>query len=300
MRRSRIPGRIGVSLDLRDGRPALDGWLRTGTADAVELARQLVDAGAARLIVTDTARDGTLAGPNLALLADAASRAARRDARGGRRHRIARRPARAGRHRLRRCRRRHGAPERRDRPGRGGGGPGGAGVTLRKRIIACLDVTDGRVVKGTRFVDLVDAGDPVELAARYGRGGRRRDHDPRHRRHARRPAGAARPHLARRGRARRAAGGRRWGPQRRRRGGAARRRRGQGGRELGRAARSDAGGAPGRPPRVAVGRRGHRRRSLRRRRGMARARRSPPRRRRGATPWRGRARRSSAAPASCW
>ena len=40
-------------------------------------------------------------------------------------------------------------------------------MTLRKRIIACLDVTGGRVVKGTRFVDLVDAGDPVELAAHY-------------------------------------------------------------------------------------------------------------------------------------
>lgn len=40
-------------------------------------------------------------------------------------------------------------------------------MSLRKRIIACLDVTDGRVVKGTRFIDLVDAGDPVELAARY-------------------------------------------------------------------------------------------------------------------------------------
>lgn len=65
----RHPGRIGVSLDLRDGRPALDGWLRTGTADAVDLARRLVDAGATRLIVTDTARDGTLGGPNLALLA---------------------------------------------------------------------------------------------------------------------------------------------------------------------------------------------------------------------------------------
>jgi phosphoribosylformimino-5-aminoimidazole carboxamide ribotide isomerase len=64
----RHPGRIGVSLDLRDGRPAVDGWLRTATADAAELARQLVDAGANRLIVTDTARDGTLAGPNLALL----------------------------------------------------------------------------------------------------------------------------------------------------------------------------------------------------------------------------------------
>ncbi len=35
------------------------------------------------------------------------------------------------------------------------------------RVIPCLDVTDGRVVKGVRFVDLVDAGDPVELAARY-------------------------------------------------------------------------------------------------------------------------------------
>ncbi len=38
---------------------------------------------------------------------------------------------------------------------------------LSKRIIPCLDVTGGRVVKGTRFLDLKDAGDPVELAARY-------------------------------------------------------------------------------------------------------------------------------------
>lgn len=35
------------------------------------------------------------------------------------------------------------------------------------RIIPCLDVADGRVVKGTNFVDLRDAGDPIELAARY-------------------------------------------------------------------------------------------------------------------------------------
>ncbi len=38
---------------------------------------------------------------------------------------------------------------------------------LRKRIIPCLDVAGGRVVKGVQFVDLVDEGDPVELAARY-------------------------------------------------------------------------------------------------------------------------------------
>ena len=38
---------------------------------------------------------------------------------------------------------------------------------LARRLIPCLDVKDGRVVKGVRFVDLVDAGDPVEIASRY-------------------------------------------------------------------------------------------------------------------------------------
>jgi cyclase len=38
---------------------------------------------------------------------------------------------------------------------------------LAKRIVPCLDIKDGRVVKGVRFVELADAGDPVELARRY-------------------------------------------------------------------------------------------------------------------------------------
>ena len=42
---------------------------------------------------------------------------------------------------------------------------------LLRRVIPCLDVRDGRVVKGTRFLDLVDEGDPAELAARYAREG---------------------------------------------------------------------------------------------------------------------------------
>ena len=42
---------------------------------------------------------------------------------------------------------------------------------LAKRIIPCLDVTDGRVVKGVNFVDLIDAGDPVEAAIEYNRQG---------------------------------------------------------------------------------------------------------------------------------
>lgn len=40
-------------------------------------------------------------------------------------------------------------------------------MTLAKRIIPCLDVSAGRVVKGVNFVNLVDAGDPIELAKRY-------------------------------------------------------------------------------------------------------------------------------------
>ena len=41
------------------------------------------------------------------------------------------------------------------------------GATLAKRIIPCLDVKGGRVVKGVKFVELRDAGDPVEVARRY-------------------------------------------------------------------------------------------------------------------------------------
>ncbi len=44
-------------------------------------------------------------------------------------------------------------------------------MTLKIRIIPCLDVKDGRVVKGVNFVDLIDAGDPVEAAAAYDAAG---------------------------------------------------------------------------------------------------------------------------------
>ncbi len=44
-------------------------------------------------------------------------------------------------------------------------------MTLKTRVIPCLDVKDGRVVKGVRFVDLTDAGDPVEAARAYDAAG---------------------------------------------------------------------------------------------------------------------------------
>ena len=65
---ARWPGRIAVSIDVRDGRIALDGWTRDSDADPVRLAIELERGGAAHVIVTDVRRDGTRSGPNLELL----------------------------------------------------------------------------------------------------------------------------------------------------------------------------------------------------------------------------------------
>lgn len=61
----RFPGRVAVGIDARDGRVAVQGWLETSEARALDLARRFEDAGVAALVYTDIARDGTLVGPNL-------------------------------------------------------------------------------------------------------------------------------------------------------------------------------------------------------------------------------------------
>ena len=69
---------------------------------------------------------------------------------------------------------------------------------LTKRVIPCLDVKDGRVVKGVNFVGLRDAGDPIELARAYDEQKARRGDLPGHHRHERRPrhhGGAREPRL---------------------------------------------------------------------------------------------------------
>lgn len=59
-----------VAVDVRDGRVAVEGWRSSADVTASELAERCAAAGARRLLVTSTARDGSLAGPDLALLAD--------------------------------------------------------------------------------------------------------------------------------------------------------------------------------------------------------------------------------------
>ncbi len=65
---ARFGARLVVAVDARDGRVAVEGWTRTADVGAAELAAACASAGVARLLVTSTRRDGTLAGPDLVLL----------------------------------------------------------------------------------------------------------------------------------------------------------------------------------------------------------------------------------------
>ena len=59
------PGRVAVALDARDGKIAIEGWSKTSTLSALELARGFEDAGVAAIVYTDVNRDGMLQGLNL-------------------------------------------------------------------------------------------------------------------------------------------------------------------------------------------------------------------------------------------
>jgi phosphoribosylformimino-5-aminoimidazole carboxamide ribotide isomerase len=62
----RFPGRIAVGIDARDGKVATQGWTETSGTSAIDLARQVEDMGACRVIYTDISRDGTQEGVNVA------------------------------------------------------------------------------------------------------------------------------------------------------------------------------------------------------------------------------------------
>ena len=154
------------------------GWAEATDIDAVDLARRFEDAGVAAIVYTDIDRDGVLAGSE-----------PRRDARvlprpssipviasGGLAGDRPTSPA------LSRARYRRLAGAIAGRALYDGrldpaaalamiAKAAGGGVMLKVRLIPCLDVKEGRVVKGVRFVDLADAGDPVESARAYDAAG---------------------------------------------------------------------------------------------------------------------------------
>ena len=172
----KYPKRVAVGLDARDGKVAVEGWAEQSELTVLDIARRFEDAGVSAIVYTDVARDGMLQGINwdatialaeaisipviasggLASIADVKrhDRAAREETR--RRHRGPRALRRAAR-----CRRGAQAD------------PGRASrlMSFKVRVIPCLDVKDGRVVKGVNFVNLRDAGDPVEAAVAYDAAG---------------------------------------------------------------------------------------------------------------------------------
>jgi len=66
----RFGEQLVVAIDVRDGEVAVDGWTRTSGTTAASLAADCAAAGVARLLVTSTVRDGSLAGPDVELLSD--------------------------------------------------------------------------------------------------------------------------------------------------------------------------------------------------------------------------------------
>lgn len=60
-----FPGQVAIGIDAKDGFVAVEGWAEATEIEAVDLAKQFEDAGAAALIHTDIGRDGAMQGPNL-------------------------------------------------------------------------------------------------------------------------------------------------------------------------------------------------------------------------------------------
>jgi len=67
---ARFEERIVVAVDVRDGRVTVEGWTRESELEPADLARRCRGAGVRRLLVTSTRRDGSLAGPDLELIAE--------------------------------------------------------------------------------------------------------------------------------------------------------------------------------------------------------------------------------------
>lgn len=156
--------RVVVAVDLREGKVRTDGWEAEAQRSASTIVEDADEIGVAGLLVTDIGRDGTLSGPSLdlyrrllgstrlplfasggvATLGDvlAVARVGVAGAIVGRALLDRRFTIREAEARL-------------------------ADVSRPVRVIPCLDVRGGRVVKGVAFRDLRDAGDPVECARRY-------------------------------------------------------------------------------------------------------------------------------------
>jgi cyclase len=156
--------RVIAAIDVRDGVVRVNGWERAAQATLAEVLERVEALGIEEVLITDINKDGAMRGPSFALYRSLRTKL-RIIASGGvstlgdvvSLSRIGSvgacvigRALLDGRIRLAEARARVATPN-----------------AIPERVIPCLDVRDGRVVKGVNFVDIRDAGDPVECAARY-------------------------------------------------------------------------------------------------------------------------------------
>lgn len=149
------PDRVVVGLDLKKNNIATDGWTATTGIDLFDTLSRFKQFGLEQLIVTDISKDGMLTGPNFNLCTTVQNQGFNVVVSGGVSS--------------------NSDLEAAEKLGMSvivGKALYEGKVTLQpngfsKRIIACLDIANGRVVKGTHFKDLKDQGDPVKLAKRY-------------------------------------------------------------------------------------------------------------------------------------
>jgi len=156
--------RVIAAVDLRDGVVRVAGWERDARRSLDEVLAAVAAAGIEEILVTDIARDGVMCGPSFATyralppnlrviasggvttVSDVVSLARMANVGGC----VIGKALLDGRLSLAEARARVATPN-----------------AIPERIIPCLDVRDGRVVKGVNFVNIRDAGDPVECATRY-------------------------------------------------------------------------------------------------------------------------------------
>ena len=143
--------KIAAAVDVRDGRARIGGWLDDSGADYLELIERLKGLGVRLAVVTDISRDGALTSPNWEMYEKirginvivSGGVSSEADIQKGLNYSgvIVGRAYYEKKVDL-------------------------AGL-LKRRVIPCLDILDGRVVKGVNFVGLKDIGDPAEIARRY-------------------------------------------------------------------------------------------------------------------------------------
>jgi phosphoribosylformimino-5-aminoimidazole carboxamide ribotide isomerase len=165
-----LAGRVGgdrivVALDLLDGRIRISGWTECAGMPLQEALRSIESAGVEEILVTDISRDGAMSGPSFELYRMLSGLTSLRIIASGGVSRASDVTSLA----------RGGAVSgvifgRALQEGVVTYGEAVAAVTAHRlpiRIVPCLDVRGGRVVKGTKFVNIRDAGDPVECVRRY-------------------------------------------------------------------------------------------------------------------------------------